>query len=137
MEQIGKQTRSSALHPAPGIAPAEQLGTPGKTTPTGDSAAGALAANERVLTKDPKYATDAFLGWFRDQVKTKLAAWELPFDPAAVRLATVKLGGAVVQAVVIAWDPAWGPTPVTRDFPLTLSPLDARAAVTAVHALPG
>jgi len=39
--------------------------------------------------------------------------------------------------VVLAWNAAWGELPHTRTFPLNMSPLDARAAVTAVHALPG
>jgi hypothetical protein len=134
---IGKQSRSSAIEPAAGMAPRDHLAAPGKTTLAGELPAADLAANERVLSKDPKYATEDYVGWFSDQIKAKLAAWELPFDPAAVRLATVKLGGSTVQAVVLTWSPAWGSPPVTRDFPLTLTPLDARAAVTAVHALPG
>lgn len=150
MAGIGKQSRSSAVDPAAAVAPTQQTGTPGKTTLTGalpgapatpaaqeTGAARDLAANERVLSADPKYATEGYLGWFREQVKDKLTAWELAFDPAAVQLATVKLGGASHPAVVLAWNTGWGPLPITREFPLSLSPLDARAAVTAVHALPG
>ncbi len=96
-----------------------------------------LGANQRVLSRDPAYTTDAFLPWFRDQVKTKITAWGLVFAPAAVTLKTVKLDGASVKAVVLDWDAAWGALPMTRDFPLTMSPVDARAAITAVKALKG
>ena len=102
-----------------------------------DGEARDLAANERVLSKDPTYATDAYLGWFRDQVKPKLTGWELAFDPSSIKLATLKLDGATVKAVVITWDPAWGTLPATRDFPLTMGPVDAHAAVNATRALPG
>jgi hypothetical protein len=94
-------------------------------------------ASERVLSRDPTYAADAYLPWFRDQVKAKLTPWGLALTDAAVSLATVKLDGTNVKAVVLAWDAAWGALPVTRDFPPTMSPVDARAAITAVHALPG
>jgi hypothetical protein len=102
-----------------------------------DGDARELGADERVVSKDPTYAADAYLPWFRDQIKAKLTAWDLAFDPAAVKLATLKLGGASVKAVVIGWNAAWGTIPITREFPLTLTPLDARAALTAVHALAG
>ena len=73
----------------------------------------------------------------RDQIKSKLTAWSLPFDEAAVSLATIQLDTAAVKAVVLAWNYEWGPLPTTRDFPFTMSPLDARAAVKVVHELPG
>jgi hypothetical protein len=128
------------------------VGTPGKSTLTGAlPAAGAgpapapapavtpreLGANERVLSRDPAYTADGYLPWFRDQVKAKLTAWDIVFDPASITLATVTLDGASVKAVVIAWDGAWGTLPVTRDFPLSLRPVDARASVKAAQALPG
>jgi len=102
-----------------------------------DGEARELAANERVLSKDPTYAADAYLPWFRDQVKPKLTGWGLAFDPASIKLATLKLDGATVKAVVITWDLAWGTLPATRDFPLTMGPVDAQAAVKAARALAG
>jgi hypothetical protein len=102
-----------------------------------DGTARELAADERILSRDPAYMTDGYVGWFRDQAKAKVEAWGLAFDPAAVKLATLKLDGASAKAIVIKWSSAWGTIPITRDFPLTMSPLDARAAVSAAHALPG
>jgi len=96
-----------------------------------------LGADERILSTNATYAADGYLPWFRDQIKAKLTAWDLAFDPAAVKLATLKQGSGSVKAVVIAWNNAWGTIPTTREFPLTLSPLDARAAITAIHALAG
>ncbi len=114
-------------------------GQGGASTPAvqRDGDARDLAANERVLSRDPTYAVEGYLPWFRDQVKGKLTPWDLAFDPAAVKLATLKLDGANVKAVVLTWDAAWGTLPITHDFPLSLRPVDARAAVSATHALPG
>lgn len=96
-----------------------------------------LQPNQRVLTRDPTYAQASFVPWFQDQCRTKLTGWGLVFDPAAVQFDTVKLDGVATPAVVLTWSASWGTIPVTRDFPLTLAPLDAPAAVTAVSALPG
>lgn len=96
-----------------------------------------LAGNERVLSKDPTYAAASYVPWFSDQVKAKLAAWDLAFDASSVSLATVKLDGAATKAIVIAWNAAWGALPTARDLPLSMVPIDARAAVAASHGLAG
>jgi hypothetical protein len=77
------------------------------------------------------------VSWFSDQVKGKLAAWELAFDASSVSLATLTLDGVTTKAIVIAWNSAWGTQPTTRDFPLSMAPIDARAAVAASHGLAG
>jgi hypothetical protein len=148
--EFGKQTRTAALDSTRPGTHADAHGTPGKTSLTGALPPGAtapasegpdaprdLAANERVLSKDPKYASESYLDWFRKEIHHKLNGWDLPWDPAAVSLATIKLGKEAVKAVVLAWNPEWGQLPDTREFPLTMTPLDARASVKAVHALPG
>ena len=125
----GKNTLTGAL----GTAPAP----PALQTPAAADAARNLAANERVLSKDPTYAAPGYVGWFANELKTKLAAWGLTFDASAVSLATVNLDGKPTKAIVLAWSPAWGALPITRDFPLSLAPADARAAVAAIHGLAG
>lgn len=112
---------------------------PAAAKPAGPAAAAArdLAANERVLSKDPAYAAAGFVPWFSQQVKDKLSVWDLAFDASAVSLATVKLDGTDTAAIVISWSADWGALPITRDFPLTMAPLDARAAVAATHKLAG
>lgn len=38
-------------------------------------------ANERILSSDPKYASEAYVGWFREQVKAKVSAcWRRQAD---------------------------------------------------------
>jgi len=121
----GKSTLTGALGnpPAPTTAPAD--------------AARDLAPNERVLSKDPSYAAAGYVGWFATQLKTKIEAWDLAFDPSAVSLATVNLDGKPTKAVVLAWNAAWGTIPITRDFPLSMGPADAPAALSAIHGLAG
>lgn len=92
-----------------------------------------LANGELVLTRDPQYAKQEFLAWFRTQVKTKLESWGLAFDEACVRLAN----DGNVPVVALRWDVAWGERPATVDVPLSLSPIDARAACKAVQGLAG
>lgn len=140
----GKTTLTEGLPavagPTPGPTGAHDAPAPGGTSPPTAAPATAardLAGNERVLSHDPTYAADGYLPWFRDQVKAKLTPWGMTLSDASVSVATIKLDGAEVKAVVLAWDAAWGALPVTRDFPLSMSPVDARAAITAVHVLPG
>lgn len=97
------------------------------------AAAGPLAADELVLTRDPQYAKAGFLDWFRGQVKGKLESWTLVFDAARVRMADAS-GTAVVA---LRWDPAWGDQPVTRDVPFSMAPVDAKAAVAGARKLKG
>ncbi|WP_428261433.1 eCIS core domain-containing protein [Haliangium sp.] len=92
-----------------------------------------LAATELVLSRDPAYASEGFLGWFRGEIKAKVESWGLAFDGACVRLASAD-GNSVVA---LRWDPAWGERPATREVPLSMGPIDARAALTAAKALPG
>lgn len=92
----------------------------------------ALQGYEVVLTTDPTYASAAYRKWFSDQVQAKITSWGLAFNPGGVRLATK--GTTTVMA--LGWDSSWGAKP-TADIDLGLRPIDARAAYTAVHALPG
>jgi hypothetical protein len=115
----------------------------GKTTGAGSTGAeppkdkppapAALAADELVLSRDPAYAKDAFLGWFRDQVKAKLAAWGLAFDPGAVHMAS----DGATPVVALRWDTGWGDRPTTREVGLAMEPINAKAAAAAVQKLKG
>ena len=96
-----------------------------------------LTAADLVLSRDPAYATEGFLDWFRGEIKTKVESWGLPFDPAAVRLLGETADAATAPVVALRWNDTWGTQPTTRSVPLSMAPIDARAAVTAVQALPG
>jgi hypothetical protein len=87
-----------------------------------------------VLSADPTYAKNSYLAWFRDRVKAKIESWGLPFDPASVTLKTDAPPGV---RVLLTWNAAWGTEPSTAAIPFSLEPIDARAAVAAVHGLAG
>lgn len=86
-----------------------------------------------VMTREPKFARQEYTGWYADQAAAKVAGWGLAPDKSAVRLASD--GGVAVMA--LDWRPAWGSKPVTTEMDTNMRPLDAKAAVTGVHALPG
>jgi hypothetical protein len=96
-----------------------------------------LTASDLILSRDPAYTSEGFLDWFREQVKAKVESWGLPFDPAAVRLLGETVNDATVPVVALRWNDTWGAQPTTRSVPFSMAPIDARAAVTAVQALPG
>jgi hypothetical protein len=118
------RTGDAAAGGAGAQAPAPQGAAPGPTP---------IAADELVLTRDPAYAKDEFLTWFRDQVRGTLGAWGLALDDARVRMAT----DAGTPVVALRWDPAWGARPATRDVPFAMGPIEAKASLTAVQRLPG
>lgn len=93
----------------------------------------ARAADTVVLSNNPRWATAAFLIWFRQQVQAKVEGWGLPFSGAEIALA--QDGGT--QVVTMKWNDAWGSRPTTPVFGEKLNPLDARVAVTGVHRLRG
>ncbi len=118
------------------------LPTPAPTGKDGEAAgepkaAAPLGANERILSSDPKFATEAYIGWFREHVKAKVSAWELPFEPANIKLEKLALDGKPTPAVVLCWDAAWGAAPLTQEIPLSMAPIDARASVAGVKQLKG
>jgi hypothetical protein len=96
-----------------------------------------LTASDLVLSRDPTYAANGYLPWFRDQVKAKVESWGLPFDPAAVRLLGDAVNGATVPVVALRWNATWGTQPATREVPFSMAPVDARASVAGAQALPG
>jgi hypothetical protein len=132
---VGKATRVEQIQqparPA-GEAAGQAGGEAGKDAPRGGPG-GALAADEFVLTRDPAYSDPKFLQWFRDRVRDTIQAWGLVFKDASVE--TAKDGPTAVMA--LDWDPAWGKPPTTRDIPFSMTPIDARAAVTGVQHLAG
>lgn len=138
---LGKRTQVEGIRPAP--KPGDDAdksgdqtaasGTGGNVDPSAAPAAGPLAADELVLTRDASYAKAEFLDWFRGEVKGKIESWKLAFDGARVRLADA--GGTPV--VALRWDPAWGDQPVTRDVPFSMAPIDAKASVAGAQKVKG
>jgi hypothetical protein len=126
----GKDGAAPAPGPRPGDPPAAGVAA---ATP----AAKELGANQRVLARDAAHTTDAYVPKFRDRLGSKITGWDLPFDPAAVTLDTVTIDGVPTRAMLLDWNAAWGPLPAARDLPLTMTPADARAAVTACATLGG
>jgi hypothetical protein len=139
---LGKSTRVEGIRPAPkpggdadkGGDHAAGGGADAKGGPAEvPAAATPLAADELVLTRDPAYAKAEFLDWFRGEVQAKVESWKLVFDGTRVRLTDA--GGTPV--VALRWDPAWGDQPVTRDVPLSMAPVDAKASVAGAHKVKG
>ncbi len=118
--------------------------TPNKETPNKETSkqqtpktAEALGANEIILSSDPAYAQDSFLGWFRDKIKDKVEPWNLTFDPNAIQCKSVLLNDVATPAIVLIWNAEWGDKPTSTDIPFSMQPVEARAAVTAVKKLAG
>ncbi len=99
--------------------------------------AAALSADDLILSRDPAYTSEDFLSWFRDQVREKVESWGFPSDDAAIRLASETVDNATTAVVALRWSDTWGTRPSTREVPLSMAPIDARAALTAIQALPG
>ncbi|MFO0578460.1 MAG: hypothetical protein U1A78_31025 [Polyangia bacterium] len=125
---------------------AEPGHTPDRASPKprGDQAAAPAAeadakagAGDLVLCQLPADATEADVAPLRGQVKAKITAWGLDFDPSSVYLGTVKAGAGEQKAVLLKWSPNWGSTPTAHEIPPSLAPIDARAAVTGVKQLKG
>lgn len=95
------------------------------------------AADELILSSDTAYAKNAYLDWFRNQVKAKIESWGLGFKGDTIQLKKVEIKGASTDAIVLKWDGAWGTQPATANIPFTMSPIDAKSAVTGVHKLKG
>lgn len=139
---VGKSTRVEGISPAPkpgddvdqsGTNAVASGGVQGGAETTAAPAAGPLAGDELVLTRDPQYAKAEFLDWFRGQVQAKVESWKLVFDGKRVRMADA----AGTAVVALRWDPAWGDQPVTRDVPFSMAPVDAKTSVTGAHKLKG
>ncbi len=96
-----------------------------------------LAADELILSSDPKDTNEASLGQFRTQVGSKVVSWGLSFNATDVQLKTVLLGSSEKSAVVLKWEASWGTKPVSTDIPSSMTPIDAKASVTGVHQLAG
>lgn len=97
------------------------------------STAPPLTADQLVISREPNWAKSEFVGWFRDTLKAKVEGWGLASDARAVSLAND--GGTNV--IALNWNSAWGSKPTTRELGMKMNPLDAKAAVTGVHALSG
>jgi|GEM_PF-2981717 len=96
-----------------------------------------LAANELILSSDPKDTNEASVAQFRLQVSSKVVSWGLSFSPTDVQLKTILLGTDEKSAVILKWEAAWGTKPVSTEIPSSMTPIDAKAAVTGVHQLAG
>ncbi len=111
-----------------------QKETPQKETP---KQVEALGANEIILSSDPAYAQDSFLGWFRNKIKDKVETWNLTFDPNAIQCKSVLLNDVATPAITLTWNPEWGDKPTSTDIPFSMQPVEARVAVAAVKKLAG
>ncbi len=121
----GYDAQAALLRPPP----------PGEAGPTVKD----LPAGVLILSSDPQYTDKKYLSWFRDQVKAKVACWGGAFDPASVYLAQKSVGPDKQRVIAMNWTASWGTVPSTKEMPpdFSWSPIDARAAVAGVHALPG
>lgn len=102
-------------------------GTPGAST------APPLSADAYVLSREARWATSAFVGWFQSSVATKCGEWGSEYGDAAVSLAN----DAGVDVIALKWSAAWGPKPATREIGMRLGPLESKLALKGVHALSG
>lgn len=110
--------------------PAASGGGEGSTPPD-------IGAGDIVLTRDATYATQDYVSWFADEAKAKVTAWGLTFDASRVKLAREAQGEAKAPVIALSWDASWGDQPITKDIPLEMGPIDAKAAVAGVQRLAG
>ncbi|MBN3927447.1 DUF4157 domain-containing protein, partial [Nostoc sp. NMS4] len=108
-----------------------------------DSVPKPLAADELILTTDPKDAdpkdaNERSLFRFRTQVGSKLVSWQHHFDAYMVQLKPILFGSEEKQAIILKWNTSWGTKPISTYIPYdTMAPIDAKASVASVHKLPG
>ena len=97
-----------------------------------------LPPDALILTRDPGCTEAAVVPVVRDLVETCISGWGFEFDPKAVYRAKESSGARAV-VVALDWNAARGSKPTSREMPdgLVFSPVDARAALAATHALPG
>jgi len=80
-------------------------------------------------------ATEAAVAERRGAVEAVLAAWGLALSQGSVQLASEAGDGGSQQVVALTWDFAWGDLPSSLDIQPDLAPIDARVALTHMHAL--
>ena len=97
----------------------------------------AVTSDEIILTADPNLAKKTNIDPYLKLVKKIITGWGLPFSSKMVLLENLALGKEVKPAIALVWDSAWGDKPATKEMPSNLSPIDASAAINAVHAVPG
>lgn len=86
-----------------------------------------------VLSTEPGKLTKAGIKSYRAQLKIKLEAWGLHFDPASVHFGM----DHDQKAILLKWSSAWGARPTTHPMPPLMAPIEASAAVAAVKQLKG
>jgi hypothetical protein len=98
-----------------------------------------LAEQALVLTREGSEAKREREDGYRARVRAHIVPWGLSFDASRVHVANTAPLLSLREDPVMAldWDGAWGQRPSMTDLPASLSPVDARAAVTAMHALGG
>ncbi len=97
----------------------------------------AVTSDAVILTSDSTLAKEANIGPYSGMVRTILKGWGLPFGSNLVLFENLSLGKQVKPSIILVWDSAWGDKPQTKEMPPNLSPIDANAALKAVHGLPG
>lgn len=130
--QQGQQGRSGE-GPVTTPASTSAADTTAPTTEPAASTAPPLAADAFVLSREARWATSAFVGWFQQSVAQKCTEWGAGIGDAKISLAND--GGADV--IAMTWSSSWGPRPVTREIGMQLNPIEAKLAVQGVHSLSG
>jgi hypothetical protein len=93
--------------------------------------------NEIILVSEPGDTNKLSLSNFRKQVAKIIEGWGLDFDTSDVKLKRILLDSEERRAVILTWKTSWGTKPRSKNIPPSLSPIDARVSVTAVHKLKG